>query len=76
MALDAALTGAGLTAIAGLMAAIISKLRCRFLVDNHDEGLGWSLAAGFSEFRLPGAESKSIEVYPLEGDTLYIKKSN
>ena len=41
-----------------------------------EEGVGWSLACGFSEFRLPALESKSIEVYPLEGDTLYFKKNN
>ena len=78
MAIDAALYGAALTATVGLLAAIIAKLRCRFLVNNHDddESVTWSLACGFSEFRLPAPESKSIEVYPLEGDTLYIKKSD
>ena len=76
MALDAALYGAVVTAACGLLAAIIAKLRCRFLVDNDkEEGVGWSLACAFSEFRLPGPESKSIEVYPLEGDTIFIKKS-
>ena len=76
MALDAALYGAVVTAACGLLAAIISKLRCRFLVDNHDEGVGWSLACGFSEFRLPAPESNIIEAFPLEGDTLYIKKKS
>lgn len=77
MPLDSALYGAVLTAACGLLAAIIAEIRCRCLVDNReDEGVGWSLACGFSECRLPAAETKSIEVYPLEGDTLYIKKSN
>ena len=77
MAIDAALYGAALTATVGLLAAIIAKLRCRFLVNNHDdEGVDWRLACGVSEFRLPAPESKGLEVYPLEGDTLYIKKSN
>ena len=74
--MDAAIYGAVMTAACGLLAAIIAKLRCRFLVNSEEEGVGWSLACGFSEFRLPAPESKSIEVYPLEGDTLYFKKSN
>ena len=74
--LDAALYGAALTAGCGLLAAIIAKLRCRFLVNAEEEGVGWSLACGFSEFRLPAPpDSKSLEAYPLEGDTLYVKKN-
>ena len=77
--MGAAISGAIVTACCGIMAAIIAKLRCRFLVSNNTayEGcLEWSLACGFTEVRLPGPQSKTIEAYPLEGDTLYIKKSN
>ena len=73
--LDSALGGAMVTAACGILAAIIAKLRCRFLVNNAEDDVGWSLACGFSEFRLPSPESKTLEVFPLEGDTLYIKKS-
>ena len=77
MAIDAALTGALITAACGLIAAVIAKLRCRILVSNHgDDDWDWSLACGFTEVKLPQPDSKTIEVYPLEGDTLYIKKSN
>ena len=78
MVMDAAISGAIVTAFCGLLAAVIAKLRCRFLVSNNTTGQGcleWSLACGFTEVRLPPPESKAIEVYPLEGDTLYIKKS-
>ena len=70
MVLDAGLCGALITAACGVCAAIVAKLRCRFLANN----LTWSCAFGFSEHRLPAPESKSIEVYPLENDTLYIKR--
>ena len=76
MALDAALYGGLVTAACGLVAAIIAKLRCRLLVNNQDaNGVTWSLACGFSEHRLPAPESQSIEVYPLEHDTIYFRKS-
>ena len=75
MVLDAAVYGGLLTAACGLLAAIVAKLRCRFLLNN-EEGVTWSLACGFSEHRLPPPDSKSIEVYPLERDTLYIKKNS
>ena len=79
MVMGAAISGAIVTACCGLLAAVIAKLRCRFLVSNNTTGQGcleWSLACGFTEVRLPAPESKTIEVYPLEKDTLYIKKSN
>ena len=75
MALDAAVWGGLITAGCGLVAAIIAKLRCRFMVDNDEDGATWSLACGFSEHRLPAPESQSIEVYPLEQDTIYCKKN-
>ena len=77
MVMDAAISGAIVTACCGLLAAVIAKLRCRFLVSNNTTGQGcleWSLACGFTEVRLP-PQGKAIEVYPLEGDTLYIKKN-
>ena len=76
MALDAAVYGGLVTAACGLVAAIIAKLRCRLLVNNQDaNGAAWSLACGFSEHRLPAPESQSIEIYPLERDTIYCKKN-
>ena len=75
MPLDAAIYGGIATAACGLVAAIIAKLRCRCLVHNHDDGgVGWSLACGFSEYRLPVPEGNMIETYPLQGDTIYVKK--
>ena len=75
--MDAAVYGGLATAACGLIAAIIAKVRCRLMVKNQAaEGVAWCLACGFSEHRLPAPESKSIEVYPLEGDTLYVKKSS
>ena len=77
MAIDAALTGALITAACGLIAAVIAKLRCRFLVSNQgDDDWDWSFACGFTEVKLPQPDSKTIEVIPLQGDTLYIKKSD
>ena len=75
MPLDAALYGAVATAAIGLLAAIVAKIRCRCLVHNHDDGdVAWSVACGFSEFRLPAPEGKLLETYPLQGDTLYVRK--
>ena len=77
MVLDAALGGAVLTAGFGILAAIIAKLRCRFLVNNQsEEGLDWNFACGFTEVRLPPPDSKTVEVIPLQADTLYIKKGD
>ena len=42
-----------ITAACGLCAAIIAKMRCRFMVDKD----GRSCAAGFSEFKLPTTRS-------------------
>ena len=75
MPVDAAIYGGIATAACGLVAAIIAKLRCRWLVHNHDEGVDWSCAAGFSEYRLPAPAGKMLETYELQGDTLYVKKS-
>ena len=73
MVIDAALSGALITAYCGLLAAIVSKLHCRFLVNNQsEEGLDWKFACGFTEIRLPPPDSKAIEVVVLQGDTLYI----
>ena len=77
MVIDAVLGGALITACCGLLAAIISKLRCRFLVNNQsDDGLDWNFACGFTEIRLPPPESRAIESIPLQGDTLYVKKAD
>ena len=77
MVLDAALSGAVLTAGIGLLATIISKLRCRFLVNNQsEEGLDWNFACGFTEIRLPPPDRKTVEAIPLQGDTLYVKKGD
>ena len=77
MVLDAALGGAVLTVGFGILAAIIAKLRCRFLVNNQsEEGLYWNFACGFTEIRLPPPDSKTIETIPLQGDTLYVKKAD
>ena len=77
MPMDAALGGAIVTACCGLLAAVIAKLRCRFLVDNAPTGEGcltWSLACGFTEVRLPQPGGKTLEAIPLEQGTLYVKK--
>ena len=78
MVIDAAISGALMTAACGLIAAIIAKLRCRFLVDNKsDEGIDWSCARGFTEIKLPQPDSsKTVEAIPLQCDTLYVKKSD
>ena len=74
--LDAAIYGGVVTAACGLVAAVIAKIRCRCLLHNHDEeGVDWSWACGFSEYRLPAPEGKMLESYQLQGDTLYVKKS-
>ena len=77
MVIDAALGGALITACCGLIAAVISKLRCRFLVNNQsEEGLDWNFACAFTEMRLPPPDSKVVEAIPLQGDTLYVKKGD
>ena len=77
MVIDAALSGALVTTCCGLLAAIISKLRCRVRVNNEsEEGLDWNFACGFTEIRLPPPDSKVIEAIPLQGDTLYVKKGD
>ena len=77
MVIDAALSGALITACCGLLAAIISKLRCRFLVNNQsEEGLDWNFACGFTEIRLPPPDSKTVEAIPLQSYTLYVKKGD
>ena len=77
MVIDAALSGALITACCGLLAAIISKLRCRFLVNNQsEEGLDWNFACGFTEIRLPPPDNKTVEAIPLQADTLYVKKGD
>jgi hypothetical protein len=78
MPVDAALSGALITAGCGLIAAVIAKLRCRCLVGNsgqEDGEITWSLACGFTEVKLPQPDSKSIEVVPMQDGALYIKKS-
>ena len=75
--IDAALGGALITAAVGLLGAIISKLRCRFLVNNQaDDGVDWNFACGFTEIRLPPPDSKTVDAIPLHSDTLYIKKTD
>ena len=65
MVIDA-VGGAVLTAGVGLLAAIIAKLSCRFLVNNQSgEGLDWKFACGFTDVRLPTFDSKVIEATPL-----------
>ena len=72
-----ALSGALITACCGLVAAVIAKLRCRLLLNNQsEEGVDWNFACGFTEIRLPPPDSKLVEAIPLQGDTLYIKKSD
>ena len=78
MVFDAAISGAIVTACCGIVAAIVAKLRCRFLVSNQTAGEGcleWSLACGFTEVRLPQPGEKALEAIPLEEATLYVKKS-
>ena len=75
--IDAAIYGGIATAACGLIAAIIAKLRCRCLLHNRDdEGVDWSWACGFSEYRLPAPEGKMLETYQLQTDTIYVKKSS
>ena len=45
----------------GFLGAIISKLRCRFLVNNQDDGVDWNFACGFTEIRMPPPDSKTVE---------------
>ena len=69
MAIDATLGGAIVTACGGLIAAVIAKLRCRFLVSNQAAGgscLEWSLTCGFTEVKLPQPGGKTFEAIPLE----------
>ena len=40
-----------------------------------DDEWDWSLACGFTEVRLLAPDSKTQEAYPLQGDTLYVKKN-
>ena len=47
---DAVLSGALITALAGLIGIVLNRLRCRILVSEAD---GWSCGAGFSEVKLP-----------------------
>ena len=79
MPVDAALSGALITATCGLIAAVIAKLRCRCLVGNNAQEGGditWSRACGFTEVKLSQPESKSIAIVPMQDGALYIKKSD
>ena len=70
---DAAISGAIVTAACGLIAAVIAKLRCRFLVNNQTEGcLEWSLACGFTEVKLPLPRGNNALV---DEGILYVKKT-
>ena len=72
MVIDAAISGAIVTAACGLIAAVIAKLRCRFLVNNQTEGcLEWSLACGFTEVKLPMPRGNAL----VEEGILYVKKT-
>ena len=74
---DVPISGAIVTASCGLVAAVIAKLRCRFLVSNQAAGescLERSLACGFTEVRLPQPGRKALEAIPLEEGTLSVKK--
>ena len=47
---DVTVAGAAITAIAGVLAIILNRLRCRFLISNDG---GWSCGVGYTEFKLP-----------------------
>ena len=51
--LEITATGAVATAVIGLLAAIIARCRCRFLIDNDDEEVHWTWGIGFTEIPLP-----------------------
>ena len=46
---DVTVAGAAITAIAGVLAIILNRLRCRFLISED----GWSFGAGYTEQKLP-----------------------
>jgi hypothetical protein len=72
-----AVSAALITASFGLAAAVVAKMRCRFLVNTADENdWEWSLACGFTDMRLPTPGTKSLEIYPLESDVLYLRRSD
>ena len=71
--LDAAISGTIVTAACGLIAAVIAKLRCRFLVNNQTDGCPeWSLACGFTEVKLPPPRGNAI----VDEGILHVKKTD
>ena len=76
MVIDAALGGAVITAGFGILAAIIAKLRCRFLVNNQSaEGLDWNFACGFTEIRLPPPIVRRLKPFHCKGIRCMLKRA-